>query len=107
MTIIAFQGQHGAYSDLACRIAFPNMATLPCESFEAAIAAVHEGQAALAMLPPENSLAGRVADMHALLRSSARNFSGWSIACSPCRGRGLRISSAYIRIPWRWDRSAG
>jgi prephenate dehydratase len=70
MTSIAFQGQPGAYSDLACRQAFPAMTTLPCESFEAAIAAVHEGRAALAMLPPENSLAGRVPDMHHLLPKS-------------------------------------
>jgi prephenate dehydratase len=70
MTAISFQGQPGAYSDLACRIAFPNMTTLPCETFEAAIEAVHEGRAQLAMLPPENSLAGRVPDMHALLPNS-------------------------------------
>jgi len=67
---IAFQGQHGAYSDLACRTAFPDMETLPCETFEAAFEAVREGTAALAMLPPENSLAGRVPDMHALLPDS-------------------------------------
>jgi prephenate dehydratase len=67
---IAFQGQYGAYSDLACRTAFPGMATLPCETFEAAFEAVRAGEAALAMLPPENSLAGRVPDMHALLPES-------------------------------------
>jgi prephenate dehydratase len=68
--LIAFQGQHGAYSDLACRVAYPQMTTLPCETFEAAIAAVNEGRADLAMLPPENSIAGRVPDMHALLPGS-------------------------------------
>jgi prephenate dehydratase len=46
------------------------MTTLPCETFEAAIAAVNEGRADLAMLPPENSIAGRVPDMHALLPGS-------------------------------------
>ena len=70
MSSIAFQGQPGAYSDLVCRVSYPEMTTLPCETFEAAIDAVHEGRAALAMLPPENSLAGRVADMHALLPGS-------------------------------------
>ncbi len=70
MSSIAFQGQPGAYSDLVCRISYPEMTTLPCETFEAAIEAVHEGRAALAMLPAENSLAGRVADMHALLPES-------------------------------------
>jgi len=67
---IAFQGLPGAYSDLACRFAFPGMPTLPCESFETAIAAVREGRAALAMLPCENSLAGRVPDIHHLLPGS-------------------------------------
>ena len=64
---IAFQGRPGAYSDLACRTAYPDVATLPCDSFEAAIQAVAEGRAALAMLPCENTLAGRVPDLHRLL----------------------------------------
>ena len=67
---IAFQGLPGAYSDLACRTAYPSMPTLPCASFEAAIAAVRDGSAALAMLPCENSLAGRVPDIHHLLPES-------------------------------------
>ena len=65
--MIAFQGLPGAYSDLACRSAYPGMPTLPCQSFEHAIEAVRTGTATLAMLPCENSLAGRVPDMHALL----------------------------------------
>ena len=68
--IIAFQGLPGAYSDLACRAAFPGMTTLPCESFETAIDAVTTGRAELAMLPCENSLAGRVPDIHHLLPQS-------------------------------------
>jgi prephenate dehydratase len=68
--LIAFQGVPGAYSDLACRAAYPGMTTLPCESFETAIDAVKEGRAALAMLPCENSLAGRVPDIHHLLPQS-------------------------------------
>lgn len=67
---IAFQGQLGAYSDLACRTAYPGVETLPCESFETAIEAVREGRAELAMLPCENSLAGRVPDIHHLLPES-------------------------------------
>jgi prephenate dehydratase len=67
---IAFQGVPGAYSDLACRRAFPEMTPLPCETFEATIEAVREGAAQLAMLPCENSLAGRVPDIHALLPDS-------------------------------------
>jgi prephenate dehydratase len=68
--IIAFQGVLGAYSDLACRNAYPEMTTLPCESFESAMEAVRDGSADLAMLPCENSLAGRVPDIHHLLPES-------------------------------------
>ncbi|HTW29902.1 MAG TPA: prephenate dehydratase [Acetobacteraceae bacterium] len=67
---ISFQGRPGAYSDLACRTAFPGLPTLPCDTFEAAIEAVHSGAAELAMLACENSLAGRVPDIHALLPES-------------------------------------
>jgi prephenate dehydratase len=67
---IAFQGLPGAYSDLACRSAYPAMKTLPCLSFEAAIDAVRDGTASLGMLPCENSLAGRVSDIHSLLPES-------------------------------------
>lgn len=70
MSLIAFQGQPGAYSDLACRLAFPGATTLPCETFETAMEAVRSAKAGFAVLPPENSLVGRVADMHALLPES-------------------------------------
>jgi len=67
---ISFQGRPGAYSDLACRNAYPGWKTLPCPTFEAAIDAVREGAAELGMLPCENTLAGRVPDMHHLLPES-------------------------------------
>ncbi len=67
---IAFQGAPGAYSDLACRRVFPAMTTLPCAAFEDAFAAVREGRAGLAMMPIENSVAGRVADIHHLMPDS-------------------------------------
>lgn len=67
---IAFQGVLGAYSDLACRAAYPGAQTLPCPSFEAAMAALRDGQCDLAMLPCENSLAGRVPDIHRMLPDS-------------------------------------
>ena len=70
MSRISFQGRPGAYSDLACRTAFPGMETLPRDTFEQAIDAVRAGEAELAMLPCENSLAGRVPDIHALLPGS-------------------------------------
>jgi prephenate dehydratase len=68
--LIAFQGAPGAYSDLACRHAFPDMQTLPCTQFEDAFAAVRDGRAALGMIPIENSVAGRVADIHHLMPDS-------------------------------------
>ena len=74
--LIAFQGEPGAYSDLACRQVFPRWKTLPCAAFEDAIAAVTRGRAALAMLPIENSLAGRVADIHHLLPDSGLHIVG-------------------------------
>jgi len=76
MTQIAFQGMPGAYSDLACRTGFPALAPLPCHTFEHAIDAVLSGAAALAMLPCENSLAGRVPDIHALLPGSGLSIVG-------------------------------
>lgn len=69
-TTIAFQGVPGAYSDLACRDAYPEMATLACRTFEDAFQAIRDGAAALAMIPIENSVAGRVADIHHLLPES-------------------------------------
>lgn len=67
---IAFQGEPGAYSHLACELFAPGLAPLPCPTFEEAFAAVRTGRAAQAMLPIENSLAGRVADIHHLLPQS-------------------------------------
>ena len=69
-TIIAFQGELGAYSHMACQKKFPDMDVLPCPSFEDALAAVQKGRAHLAMIPIENSTAGRVADIHMLLPGS-------------------------------------
>ena len=63
---IAFQGIPGAYSELACLSNFANMETLSCPSFENMISSVQENRAKLAMVPVENSTAGRVADIHNL-----------------------------------------
>jgi prephenate dehydratase len=65
--LIAFQGSAGAYSDMACRSMFPGRETLPCPSFDEAFRAVREKKAELAMIPVDNTLAGRVADVHHLL----------------------------------------
>jgi len=67
---IAFQGELGANSDEACRTHFPDHEPLPCATFEEAFEAVKSGAADLAMIPVENSIAGRVADVHHLLPDS-------------------------------------
>jgi len=68
--LIAYQGQPGANSDMACRAVHPDMEPLPCASFEDVFAAVRGNEARLAMIPIENSAAGRVADIHHLLPES-------------------------------------
>jgi prephenate dehydratase len=70
LTKIAFQGEPGAYSHLACHEFFPDMQALPCATFEDAFASVERGVARRALIPVENSLAGRVADIHHLLPES-------------------------------------
>ena len=74
--IIAFQGVPGAYSHMACQAVKPEMEVLACASFEDMILAVQEGRAALAMVPVENSIAGRVADIHHLLPDSGLFING-------------------------------
>ena len=73
---IAFQGEFGAYSHLACREVFPEMSPLPTPSFDDAFAAVADARAALAMIPIENSLGGRVADIHHLLPEAGLHIIG-------------------------------
>ena len=70
-TCIAYQGQPGAYSHLACMDVYPESDPMPCESFEDAFRMVAEGRCELAMIPIENSLGGRVADIHHLLPESS------------------------------------
>ena len=73
---IAFQGELGANSHAACRTYFPDYEPFPCATFEDAFEAVKSGACALAMIPVENSLAGRVADVHHLLPSSGLKIIG-------------------------------
>mgnify|MGYP003631006750 CR=1 FL=1 len=68
---IAFQGEAGANSHIACLEAFPDMTVMPCATFEDVFAAISEGKARLAMIPIENSVAGRVADIHHLIPGSS------------------------------------
>ena len=73
---IAFQGMPGAYSHAACKAARPDFEPLACNSFEDMLLSVQEGRAALAMVPVENSVAGRVADIHHLLPESGLHIIG-------------------------------
>ncbi|KQZ31321.1 prephenate dehydratase [Mesorhizobium sp. Root552] len=73
---IAFQGEPGANSDTACRNVYPTMEPLPRPTFEDAFNAVETGKADLAMIPIENTIAGRVADIHYLLPESKLHIVG-------------------------------
>jgi len=64
---IVFQGELGANSHIACREAYPRYEPIPCPTFEDAFAAVAAGKADLGMIPIENSVAGRVSDIHHLM----------------------------------------
>jgi prephenate dehydratase len=73
---IAFQGEPGANSHIAAQEVHPDWQPLPCATFEDAFAAVGDGAAGLAMIPIENSIAGRVADIHHLLPTSGLHIVG-------------------------------
>ncbi len=73
---VSFQGAPGANSHVAVNEALPGALALPCFSFEDAIEAVVEGRASKAMIPIENSLFGRVADIHFLLPESGLTIVG-------------------------------
>ena len=64
---IVFQGELGANSHIACKEAYPAAEPVPCPTFEDALNAVAAGDGDLGMIPIENSLAGRVADIHHLM----------------------------------------
>src|SRR6201996_7746326 len=67
---IAYQGEAGANSHIACREAYRDYEPLPCPTFEDVFAALRAGKATLAMIPIDNSVAGRVADIHHLMPNS-------------------------------------
>lgn len=87
---VAFQGVPGAYSHLACKAARPDLEPLPCPSFEDAFDAVRKGRAVEAMIPIENSVAGRVADIHHLLPGSRLHIVAEHF---------LRISYHLVAVP--------
>ncbi|MEC9052212.1 MAG: prephenate dehydratase [Actinomycetota bacterium] len=67
---IAYQGEPGANSHIVCQEHYPELEALPCASFEDVFSAVGSGEAELAMIPIDNSIAGRVADIHHFLPGS-------------------------------------
>src|SRR5260370_41419661 len=71
---IVFQGEPGANSHIACREAYADHEPVPCPTFEDAFTAVSAGEADLGMIPIENSVAGRVADIHHLMPTSGLNI---------------------------------
>ncbi|RAK57794.1 prephenate dehydratase [Phenylobacterium deserti] len=73
---IAFQGELGANSHECCQTFFPDYEAVPHASFEDAFEAVKSGDCELGMIPVENSIAGRVADVHHLLPSSGLKIIG-------------------------------
>jgi prephenate dehydratase len=73
---IAFQGEPGANSQIACEEAYPDHEPMPCATFEDALTAVASGEAELGMIPIENSIAGRVADIHHLLPQAKLHIVG-------------------------------
>jgi prephenate dehydratase len=91
---ISFQGEAGANSHIACRDALPDLEPMPCASFEDAFAAVNEGQARYAMIPVENSLFGRVADVHHLIPESGLYIVGEHFV--PIRHQLLGLPNATI-----------
>jgi len=73
---IVFQGEPGANSHIACAEAYPNYTPVPCPTFEDALTAVANGDADLGMIPIENSVAGRVADIHHLMPTAGLHIIG-------------------------------
>lgn len=65
--IVAYQGVEGAYSHLSCKTVFPDYEPYACVDFQAAILMVERGEAEFAMIPLENSTAGRVEEIYRLL----------------------------------------
>ena len=74
--VISYQGEPGANSHIACLDVYPDWEPLPCASFEDAFAAIIDGTADLGMIPIENSIAGRVADIHLFLPQAGLHIIG-------------------------------
>ena len=89
-TRIAYQGEPGSNSHLVCRREYPDAEAIACASFEDVFATVKAGEADLAMIPIDNSIAGRVADIHHFLPTSGLHIIGEHF---------LRIQFALMAVP--------
>ncbi|RYE78032.1 MAG: prephenate dehydratase, partial [Myxococcales bacterium] len=87
---IAYQGEPGSNSHLVCRREYPDLEAIACASFEDVFATVRAGDAELAMIPIDNSIAGRVADIHHFLPTSGLHIIGEHF---------LRIQFALMAVP--------
>jgi prephenate dehydratase len=104
---IAFQGEPGANSDEACRTHYPDHEPAPYATFEDAFDAVKSGACALGMIPVENSIAGRVADVHHLLPSSGLKIVGERfkpIHFQLMANRGVKLEDleTVVSMPFAW-----
>ena len=94
MRSIVYQGEPGANSHIACVDNYPDLTPIPSATFEDAFAALQDGSADLGMIPIENSIAGRVADIHALLPASGLHIVGETFL--PIHFQLLALSGARI-----------
>src|SRR4051794_26720431 len=95
MMKIVFQGEPGANSHLAIREAYPDAEAVPCPTFEDAFAALASGDADLGMIPVENSVAGRVADIHHLMPASGLHINAEHFM--PVRHQLLGVQGATLK----------
>src|SRR5471032_1792852 len=93
-TRVAFQGEAGAYANLAAREAIPHATAIPKPTFEDAIEAAKSGDTDLVIIPVENSLIGRIADIHHLLPDSGLHIVGEHFL--PIRHQLLGLKSAAL-----------
>ncbi len=92
---IVFQGEPGANSHIACQEAYPRHQPVPCPTFEDAFNAVASGRADLAMIPIENSVAGRVADIHHLMPTARLHIvAEWFL---PIRNQLMALPGATLK----------
>jgi prephenate dehydratase len=87
---VAYQGEPGSNSHLVCRQRYPDLEAVACPSFEHVFAAVTAGEADLAVIPIDNSIAGRVADIHHFLPTTDLHIIGEHF---------LRIQFALMAVP--------